>query len=785
MKRSPCVRRVGVVILLVLLVGSLLPLAAPQAAAQSSSGSDHRAEAAVTGVVHDSSGATIPRSTIVIRHESSRLEHVIDGASDGSFIVPRLTPGRYIVTVSAPRFAPASQVIDVPGAKPLSLTLSPAPIVEQVTVVSASRQEELRDTLNTRVDVITRSRIEETGGHETVGEILRELPGVVTRRGSETAGAAGEQIQGIDSRQVLVLIDGQPIVGARGIKRGGILNLDRQSTARLDRVEVVKGAASALYGSEALGGVINLITREPSAPFDAAVALSAGNLGAIGARVDAGFKRQKTFGVFSVERHQRDGFDLTPGTFDTTGAPYRRYDALAKLQRQFTSSFLLGGLVTGYQNDMAGRSNGELGPQEDDIREAALSVNATARWLVGGNTTFEGRGYLSSYSEESAGRLAAPRSTPLTPGTLDERFGKVDLTVAHTIGARQMLQAGAEWSRDRYQGTNRVRDEAGGHEADTAVVWAQHRWSLSNRLTTTAGARVDRRYGFETAVSPKLGANLRITDSLRARASYGRGFRAPDLGQLYYRFLSPSNFYQVIGNPALRPEFANSLQLGGEYTAPQRRVRLGVNVFRNDVRDLIESVNLGFVSTPAQLADVLAREGLDASFRPALGRLLFTYRNLVDVVTQGVELDTDAALTNAVSIGGAYTYLSARDAATDVALTGRHRHHGHVRLSWQPARLGLRASLRGTFFSSWIATRATLPGGGVQDTVAQRFALWDAFVSQRIARGLSAYLTVDNLADSQDPNTGVQLATGAPAPIYRPEAGRTARVGVQWSFSTR
>ena len=165
------------------------------------------------------------------------------------------------------------------------------------------------------------------------------------------------------------------------------------------------------------------------------------------------------------------------------------------------------------------------------------------------------------------------------------------------------------------------------------------------------GARVDRRYGFETAVSPKLGANLRLTDTLRARASFGRGFRAPDLGQLYYRFLSPSNFYQVIGNPALQPEFANSWQFGGEYTQPQRRVRLGVNVFRNDVRDLIESANLGFVATPGQLADVLAREGLDPLFRPALGRLLFTYGNLFDVVTRGVELDTDAALTNSVSIG--------------------------------------------------------------------------------------------------------------------------------------
>jgi outer membrane receptor for ferrienterochelin and colicins len=582
-----------------------------------------------------------------------------------------------------------------------------------------------------------------------------------------------------------VLIDGQPIVGARGIKRGGIINLDRQSTARLERVEVVKGAASAMYGSDALGGVINLISREPSSPFDASIAISGGSLGMLDARLDGGFKRDNTFGIFSLERHEHDGFDLTPGTFDTTGAPYRRYDALAKLQRQFAPSFSLGGLITGYRNDAAGRSNGELGPQEDDVREEALSLNLTANWLAGTNTTIAARGYVSSYAEDSAGRLAPPRSTPLEPGTLDQRFVKTDVSLAHAIGSRQMLQGGLEWSRDHYEGTNRLRDEAAGHEADTAVAWAQHRWSATSRLTTTVGARVDRRSRFETAVSPKVAANYRVTDNLRARTSYGRGFRAPDLGQLYYRFLSPSNIYQVIGNPALEPEFADSWQFGSEYTFPQRRARFGVNVFRNDVRDLIDSVSLGFVATPAQLSALLAREGLDPSFRPALGRLLLTYRNIFDVVTQGVELDSEAAMTNTVSVGGAYTFLTARDAQNDRDLTGRHRHHGSVRVSWQPARTGLRASVRGTFFSSWIAARATLPTGGVQDTIAPRFALWDAFVSQRIGGGLSAFVTVDNLTDNQDPNTGVLLPTGAPAAIYRPEAGRTARVGVQWSFSAK
>ena len=778
MQRSPSMRGWQVAVVVWAIVSSAQP-----AAAQSNASSASR-ESVVRGVVQDPPGARIANATIVVRLESAGLEHLVDGAPDGTFVTPRLVEGRYVITASATGFAPAAQIVAVPAAESLTLTLTPAPIIEHVTVVSASRQEQLRESLNTRVDVIPRSRIEETGGHETVGEILRELPGVVTRRGSETAGAAGEQIQGIDSRQVLVLIDGQPMVGARGIKRGGVLNLDRQSSARLERIEVVKGAASALYGSEALGGVINLITREPASPFETTVALSVGNFGVVGSRVDGGFKQQSTYGIFTVERHQHDGFDLTPTTFDMTGAPYRRYDVLAKLQRQLTPTFSLGGFITGYHNETGGRSNGELGPQEDDITDRALAANLSGRWLVGGGTALEMRGYVSAYSERSTGRLAPPRSTPLAPGLLEERFGKLDVAVARTIGSRQMLQAGGEWAHDRYEGTNRVRDELGGHAADTTVAWAQHRWSATNRLTTTAGARIDRRAPFETAVSPKLAASVRLHERLHARASYGRGFRAPDLGQLYYRFLSPSNFYQVIGNPDLDPEYAHSWQLGGEFIAPRRRARLGVNVFRNDVRDLIESVTVGIAATPQQLADLLARERLDVSFRPALGRPILTYRNVVDVVTQGIELDTEAAVTNGISVGGAYTYLSAHDRDTAVPLTGRHRHHGHVRLSWQPRQSRLRASLRGTFFSSWIAARASSLSG-IQDTLAPAYALWDAFLSHRITRGLSTFLTLDNLTHSRDPNTGVFTPSGAPAPIYRPDAGRTARVGLQWSFSTR
>ena len=110
---------------------------------------------------------------------------------------------------------------------------------------------------------------------------------------------------------------------------------------------------------------------------------------------------------------------------------------------------------------------------------------------------------------------------------------------------------------------------------DFGSVWAQDRASLANRATVTLGLRFDNHSIFGSAVSPKAGLNLRVTDYWRIRASYGRGFRAPDSGQLFYRFLNPTNFYQGAGNPNLRPEYAHSVQVGGEFTSRNRRTRLG------------------------------------------------------------------------------------------------------------------------------------------------------------------------------------------------------------------
>ncbi len=563
----------------------------------------------------------------------------------------------------------------------------------------------------------------------------------------------------------------------RGIKRG-VLNLDRQSTANLQQVEVVKGASSALFGSDAIGGVINLIPREQTRPFDGDFRVSGGNFGVFDAAGTLGFARKKLSGIFTLEQHKRNEFDLTPTTFDTTIAGFRRTDFYNRFKYQFTDTFSISSLFDGYWNRQTGRSRGEEGDQFSTIDEEAQSYGLTADWQISERAGLQVRGYFARFDEITVGFLNNANRTRLPDGNLFERLGQIDGMFSYVLGERQLIQVGGEWRTNRYRGINRLRD-SGGNRADTRNFWAQDKISVTNRLTATVGFRFDNHSVFGSAWSPKAALNYRVTDNLNLRASWGRGFRAPDLGQLYFRFLNPTNFYQVIGNPNLRPEHSGSWQVGGEYRAFDRKLRFGANFFRNDVRNLIDSVSLGFIATPAQLNAVIAANGIDPAFRPALGRLLFFYKNLSNIYTQGAEFDTEIVLPKGFTFGGDYTYLDARDKNTDLYLLSRNRHQGFVKFGYNNAFYGFRTNLRGSFYSSWTVSRTA---GGVE-TNAPAFQLWDLYAAKSLPKQLEIYGAIDNLFDNQDPNTGRFAANGiTPLPLNRAEIGRSFRIGLRWNF---
>jgi len=203
-----------------------------------------------------------------------------------------------------------------------------------------------------------------------------------------------------------------------------------------------------------------------------------------------------------------------------------------------------------------------------------------------------------------------------------------------------------------------------------------------------------------------------------------------------------------------------------------RRWRGGLSFFRNNVRNLIDSSLIGTPTTPEQMGQMRAPWQLPPDFGLLLflGRQTFLYRNLGKIHTEGFELDGEWMIGRGFRARSAYTYLSAKDDNSGLALTQRHRHQGFGMGEYVNRRWGLITNIRGTFFSNWLLNAAA-------GTRGFGYGIWDAYASKEIRGGLQAFGAIDNLGNSRDQKLSL------PTPTYdRPDYGRMWRLGMRYNF---
>ncbi len=737
--------------------------------AQDVPGASCPAELRLTGTARDDSGAALAGATILVSGAvtNDRVGATADGQGDFTVCLP--SRGRYRLEVRAPQLEPSVQFVQMSGTPhpAIRVVLAVNSLRGSVTVVSASRLEELQAETPVRVEAVTREDMQRTG-YERVSDVLAEIPGVVTRAGS-MGGVAGQQIQGLDSRQVLVLQDGMPVIGARGIKRG-IVNMNRQSVGRLESVEVVKGAGSAMYGSDAIGGVINMRTREIPDGFDINAQLSGGSLGAVDGRFDIGGRYKNLWSFLNLETHRTDSYGLVPGSPITVGPQLQRNDLLYKTRWMANDRTAFGLVANVYRNDEQGVNLAEGGGvASGNTIDSAQNYTLTGDFTLSPSTVLQTRAYAARYDENARTvALGAALDVPAV-ANLNERLGRLDATLSHQWGSRHYLQAGGEWNQNLYRGANRLVGDNAGQQIRTNDVWVQDRIRLASRATLTVGGRVHQHSIYGSRFVPRAGLVWGLSDRWAIRAAYSEGFRAPDLGQLFFRFANPTAFYQVIGNPNLQPESSRSYSSGVQYTS--RRFTANIGVFRNQVNDLIDSFNVGFLASPGQLTGFLNEYGIPGDFRPLPGRLTFVYRNLSRIYTQGIEADTRILLPLGFRANLGYAFLDAINRQNGQQLPQRHRHQGLFRLDYLRQRNGLFASLRGAYFSRW-------PINPAQGTFGFGYQIWDSYAEKALPKRLTVFGAVDNLLDSRD-----RKLDGTQPTFDRPDFGRTFRVGMRFRLS--
>ncbi|MFP2929755.1 TonB-dependent receptor plug domain-containing protein [Pyxidicoccus sp. 3LG] len=606
----------------------------------------------------------------------------------------------------------------------------------QGTVVTASRSPERMGDTAVATEVITRADILASGARDAA-ELLSAHPGLQV---VQTFAGASLQVQGLGSEYVLVLIDGERVAG----RVAGSVDLSRLSLEDIEQVEIVKGPSSVLYGSDAVAGVVNLVTRKARRPLGGEVRLSYGSLSRL--EVDGtGEARGEGWGVrLSGGLQRRDAYDLEPADEGTTGSSLDGFDVSASGDLRRDSGPSLEGTASYSRRTQRGVDLGVAGAIFDRAsRDETLSARLSPSWRLRSDAMLRIDGTYSGFSRRY---LRDQRRSSALDSIEDtrEQQGRFGAQLDARPGERHALVVGAEFLGEWLRAD---RLETGRGRRGRASVYAQDSWTVVEdmKLVLVPGARVDTDTQFGTAVTPRLALRMDPLRWLTLRGSYGWSYRAPSFQELLLDFENPTVGYAVEGNPDLRPERSRGLSLSAELR-PADTSLLWVSAFQHSLRDMIG------VS--------LVQEGASQ---------LFSYVNVARARVRGGELGVRQRLPGRITAELGYTLTDGRSEDTGLALEGQPRHRLTAQATWRHREWGLETWARGAL----VGHRPFYPdmnGDGVADPYrASPYVTVDARIGWKLREELQLFVIGTNLVDAGNP-------TDLPIPPRTFQAGISARL---------
>jgi outer membrane receptor for ferrienterochelin and colicins len=566
------------------------------------------------------------------------------------------------------------------------------PLLLPQIVVTGTRTERLLDDVPVRTQVIDRDTLDRRQARD-LADALRLLPGVYLRT---IHGKQGQEVwmQGLDGDRVLVLIDGIPAIASTG----STVDLTQIMVADVERIEVVRGATSALYGSSAMGGVINVITRRPE-ELAYRLQLEAGAYDERGegdpphgthllGRWSRGGEHYAA--EFTGAWRRNDGFSLEPERFAQDVHGIEHINLSSRVDWTPTQQSRLGLRPTWMQEDKTQRLSVALPGgvegrrvKEETVRQPAVVVDLAHTtedngdwWLAASWSRFENQTTERSVAGDPLTRRDARIVSQRAEGQWNHDWNPRHwLTFGAVVWEERLDQ-----TKDTWIGGVPVRGNeiVPGARHRNQEVFAQDNIFLGESAEILAGLRYQYDSDFGGFFAPSLNLKRQVdTDAGRVnlRAGVGRGYRVPNLKERYFEFDQSSLGYLVVGNPDLKPESSISVQLGSEWLPLHERApRVDVNLFYNDIRDLI---------TTEFNAERSNQEGLQ----------VFDYQNLARARTWGVETGLAWQLHPSFRWDIGYTWLQTENRDTGLTLPLRPAHQVKTEVIHQRNRLQLSADV--------------------------------------------------------------------------------------------
>ncbi|WP_313300097.1 TonB-dependent receptor [Diaphorobacter sp.] len=597
----------------------------------------------------------------------------------------------------------------------LPVETSPAPVLPPVEVTTTVNPRAVLD-VQAAVQVVDRQDLDAASG-TSVTEALRQAVGVDAR----TLGSGSAvSIRGFSLNSGAMLVDGL----RRPSKYGGI-NASLLQLEDTDRIEIVRGPMSALYGADATGGAINVISRSPldDKGITGSLRLVGGategrqrHTGILGAAL--GFGSDDLRHRISLERRHRGLFrydkEQPTADLDRLGQTYASYDGAYRISGDHNVRWTL---EFTDQND---EGPGWLTSAGNGSAPAAYTAfERERRWF----------GALHYRGAIGAGALEADVGYGTTDASTSRSFPKIEFT------DYQQLQGQARYAIERGDhsllfGGGSVRDDiditinSGRATRTNTHLLAQDEWTLPAQWKLLAGLRHDRFTDFGSVTTPRLSLQ-RTMGPWQARLGYGEAYRAPTVIE-QHSSLTRGTFL-IIGNPDLKPETNKSWEAALFYRTQDLDVQ-GL-YFRSRVHGLINTVN-----EPREPGD------------PAHIRTRARYVNIERAHLEGLELSAQARLNANFSLNTGWEYLDARDASTQTRLTGHARQIARAGLRWNHDRW--RADVLARYYFDYYAADSSQRGSAPINT---NYGTADLKVRYRAAANTSIALGVDNLFARRQP----------------------------------
>ncbi len=419
-------------------------------------------------------------------------------------------------------------------------------------VVTATRTIRQLSSLPLPVTLINNKQVNQTGVTR-LNEILDEQTGIIMTPDATIGGNEGIQMQGIASDYILILIDGVPMVG----RSSGNLDLSRFAIGNIRQIEVVKGPSSSLFGSEALGGVINIITEKPDTDTIS---------GRISHR-SASFDTQNTFlslnqrkgklgYSFFTDHLSTNGYDLAPHQEGQTVNPYYNYTFNGRLFFEASREWEVFASGRYFFQEF------DVSPNTSEEKDANFQLRVSHSPTEKANLQYEL--YYTNYSTNEQ-TLDPVNQELLLENDFDQRLLRPEIRFNYAFRPENTLSLGAGYnfeSLDRSLFADQVT-------FDSQYLFAQYDFKPAEKLNLIAGARFDNHSEYNSQLSPKLAARYELNAKVALKGSVGRGFKAPDFRQLYLDFTNAASGGYAVFGKAVELDGIQRLQENNEIASLQ------------------------------------------------------------------------------------------------------------------------------------------------------------------------------------------------------------------------